>query len=183
MKVDKNLIIRQNQKTTIIAISDTEIGKIISTNSKRELSWEADKLQYANQINDLLVKYKRLDKIDSYHVLVMERLYPLQSRAYEYKRRMEFVSLFKEMLIELHEKGFAYGDLGYPTMFNVELNLHSSRTMFCTENVIITSNGIRLIDAERSVLLDDVGRAVFDNKKAMDFSGLHEIEIALSGSK
>jgi len=180
MNIDENSIIRQNPKTTIVAISDTEVGKIISSNSKRELTWEADKLQYANGINDLLVKYKRLDKINSYHVLVMERLYPLQSRAYELKRRMEFGSQFKVMLVELHEKGFAYGDLGYATKFDVEYN--DSRTVMATENVIITTRGIRLIDAERSVLLNDVGKEAFNNAIAMDLSGLYQVERALMGN-
>ena len=64
------------------ALSATEVVKSIHSNSMSELKLEAEKLKYAKNRNNLLVKFIRTDTINGINVLVTERHYPMQSRAF-----------------------------------------------------------------------------------------------------
>ena len=45
-------------------------------------------MKFSNAVNDLVVKFVRLDFLnDDTEMLVMERLYPMDFRAYEYEKR------------------------------------------------------------------------------------------------
>ncbi len=42
---------------TVIAISETEVGKIFSGDTRSDIGSEAQKMKFANSINDLVVKF------------------------------------------------------------------------------------------------------------------------------
>jgi hypothetical protein len=68
---------------TVIALSETEAGKLFFENTRSEIGSEAEKMKFANHINNLVVKFVRLDLLaDDTEVLVMERLYPIDFRAF-----------------------------------------------------------------------------------------------------
>ncbi|MBP7643967.1 MAG: hypothetical protein KA767_11535, partial [Saprospiraceae bacterium] len=48
----------------VIAISDTEVGKLFIDDSRSDIGSEAEKMKFANNINDLVVKFKRLEYND-----------------------------------------------------------------------------------------------------------------------
>ena len=74
---------------TVIAISETEAGKMFTGDTRSDIGSEAEKMKFANKINDLVVKFIRLDlQPDNLELLVMERLYPLDYRAYEFEKRV-----------------------------------------------------------------------------------------------
>ena len=71
---------------TVIALSETEVGKIFTGDTRSDIGSESLKLQFANKVNDLLVRFIRLDELnDEAKMLVMERLYPMDFWAYEYE--------------------------------------------------------------------------------------------------
>ncbi|HFA49332.1 MAG TPA: hypothetical protein ENJ95_09980 [Bacteroidetes bacterium] len=74
---------------TVVALSKKEVGKLFIGDSRSDIGSEAEKMKFANKINGLVAKYIRLDVYDNdSEMLVMERLYPLDFRAYEYERRL-----------------------------------------------------------------------------------------------
>ncbi len=70
---------------TVIVLSETEVAKLFTDDTRSDIGSEAEKLKFANTINQLLVKFVRLDynEVISAEMLVMERLMPLDFRAYE----------------------------------------------------------------------------------------------------
>jgi len=74
---------------TVIALSETEVAKLFLEDTRSDIGSEAEKMQYANEINGLIVKFIRLDVDEAMDadMLVMERLYPLDFRAYELEYR------------------------------------------------------------------------------------------------
>lgn len=159
--IDQNKVILQTPMVRVIALSETEVGKILYSNSRRELEWEAERLQYANSINDLLVVFKRIDTLGSQHMLVMERLYPIEVRAFEPEVCRGFFAVFQDKLSQLHESGFVFGDF--------------DRTRLSPGNVVLTMLGIRLLDAANSALRDDVGEAHFERVRLSDLDGLQAV--------
>jgi hypothetical protein len=68
---------------TVIALSETEAGKLFAGDTRSDIGSEAEKMQFANQVNGLVCKFLRLDFLnDETEMLVMERLYPMDIRAY-----------------------------------------------------------------------------------------------------
>ncbi|MCI4647389.1 hypothetical protein [Phaeodactylibacter sp.] len=69
---------------TVIALSSTEVAKLFVEDTRSGIGSEAEKMQYAHAVNDLVVKFIRLDIDEGLDadMLVMERLYPLDFRAY-----------------------------------------------------------------------------------------------------
>ena len=66
---------------TVIAISEAEVGKLFFGDTRSDIGSEAEKMRFANQVNDLVVKFIRLDMFDNDgEMLVMERLYPFDLR-------------------------------------------------------------------------------------------------------
>jgi hypothetical protein len=95
-----NEILIQTDNTIIVALSDTEIGKVILPNNVQfvdaktgkpvdlfgdnmpTLKSEMAALQYANSVNDLMPQFIKTQTWQSengaeYDMMVMERLYPL----------------------------------------------------------------------------------------------------------
>ncbi len=138
---------------TVIALSETEVGKIFTGDTRSDIGSEALKLQYANKINDLLVRFIRLDELnDEAEVLVMERLYPMDFRAYEYERRELWLDVFEDELHKLHKNGFVHRDLRRP----------SDMPGLSFDNIFLTQTGLRLIDVGISALREQVGERLFN---------------------
>ena len=138
---------------TVIALSETEVGKIFTGDTRSDIGSESLKLQFANKINDLLVRFVRLDELnDEAEMLVMERLYPMDFRAYEYERRELWLGVFEEELRQLHTNGFVHRDLRRP----------SDMPGLSFDNIFLTSTGLRLIDVGISALREQVGERLFD---------------------
>lgn len=138
---------------TVIALTETEVGKIFAGDSRSDIGSEAEKLKFANHVNDLLVKFIRLDISEELNsdMLVMERLYPMDYRAYEFSVRELQFEVFVDELAELHKAGFVHRDLKRPS------NIGGERF----DNIFLTSTGLRLIDVGISALKTQVGERLF----------------------
>ena len=140
-------------QNTVIALSKTEVAKLFLEDTRSDIGSEAEKMQYANEINSLIVKFIRLDVEETMDadMLVMERLYPLDFRAYELERRELWLDVFEDELRGLHEAGFVHRDLRRP----------SDMPGMRFDNIFLTEQGIRLIDVGISALRDKVGDRLF----------------------
>ena len=138
---------------TVIALSETEVGKIFTGDTRSDIGSESLKLQFANKVNDLLVRFIRLDELnDEAEMLVMERLYPMDFRAYEYERRELWLDVFEDELRQLHKNGFVHRDLRRP----------SDMPGLTFDNIFLTPTGLRLIDVGISALLEQEGERLFN---------------------
>ncbi|WP_301924023.1 hypothetical protein [Ferruginibacter sp.] len=70
---------------TVIVISDAEVAKLFIGDTRSEIGSEAEKMQFSNTVNNLVVKFVRLDynEILQAEMLLMERIHPIDFRAYE----------------------------------------------------------------------------------------------------
>ncbi len=137
---------------TVIALSETEAGKLFAGDSRSDIGSEGEKMRFANQINGLLVNFIRLDIYnDETEMLVMERLYPYDFRAFELERRQLWLDLFKSELAELHKAGFVHRDLKRP----------SEVVGQPFDNILLTHKGFRLVDVGVSALRAQVGEKLF----------------------
>ena len=67
---------------TVIVISETEVGKVFTEDTRSDIGSEAEKMKFANKINGLVARFIRLDVYgNDAELLVIERLYPLDYRA------------------------------------------------------------------------------------------------------
>ena len=152
---------------TVIVLSETEVGKLFTGDTRSEIGSEAEKMKFANGINSLVVKFIRLDFNDAIQaeMLVMERIYPLDFRSYEVEIRELWLDVFEEELKQLHENGFAHRDLKRP----------SNITGLTFDNILLTKEGLRLIDVGISALRQQVGDTIFgkyveiENKETAEF--------------
>ena len=139
---------------TVIVLSDTEVAKLFTEDTRSDIGSEAKKMKYANAINGLMVKFIRLeynDDLDA-EMLVMERLKPLDFRAYEVELRTLWYSVFEDELTALHRAGFVHRDLKRPSNIGGE----------AFDNILLTEQGLRLIDVGISALRDEVNNKIFD---------------------
>ena len=143
----------QGASNTVIALSTTEVAKLFTDDTRSDIGSEAEKMQCANRINSLVVKFIRLDLDEAkrWEMLVMERLYPLDFRTYEYEARTLQMDVFEEELRQLHDAGFVHRDLRRP----------SSEPGEVFDNIFLTERGIRLIDTGISALRSSVGEKLF----------------------
>ncbi len=137
---------------TVIALSDTEVAKIFTGDTRSDIGSEAEKMKFANSINGLVVQFIRLDEFgEEGEMLVMERLFPLDFRAFEYEKRELFLDVFEDELSKLHASGFVHRDIRRP----------SDMPGLTFDNIFLTQNGIRLIDVGISALKHQVGERLF----------------------
>ncbi|MGB3777061.1 MAG: hypothetical protein WA960_01785 [Tunicatimonas sp.] len=143
----------QGANNTVIALSTTEVAKLFTEDTRSDIGSEAEKMQYANRINDLVVDFIRLDldEAKGWEMLVMERLYPLDFRTYAYEARTLQIDVFAEELQQLHNAGFVHRDLRRP----------SSEAGEIFDNIFLTERGFRLIDTGISALRTSVGEKLF----------------------
>jgi serine/threonine protein kinase len=138
---------------TVIVISETEVGKLFTGDTRSEIGSEALKMQFANSVNSLISKFIRLEFNEAIQseMLVMERIYPIDFRSYEIEIRELWYDVFEDDLKELHAAGFVHRDLKRP----------SNIGGLAFDNVLLTTNGLRLIDVGISALREQVGEKIF----------------------
>ena len=85
-------------------------------------------------------------------MLVMERIYPIDFRAYEVEKRELWIDVFEDELKQLHNNGFVHRDLKRP----------SGLDGLSFDNVLLTTTGLRLIDVGISALKSQVNNIIFD---------------------
>jgi serine/threonine protein kinase len=138
---------------TVIALSETEVGKLFIGDTRSDIGSEAEKMKFANIINDLVVRFIRLDvneELDS-DMLVMERIYPMDFRAHEVGKRELWLDMFEDELRQLHQAGFVHRDIQRPS------DIPGLRY----DNIFLTNTGLRLIDVGISALRKQVGERLF----------------------
>jgi serine/threonine protein kinase len=150
----------------VIALNEHEVGKLFNGDTRSDIGSESEKMKYANAVNDLVVKFIRLDDKEDLQseVLVMERLYPMDYRAYEFSKRELWLDVFTDEIIQLHLAGFVHRDLKRPS------NIPGDRF----DNIFLTDQGLRLIDVGISAIQSQVGDRLF--QKFVD-EELKEIEL------
>lgn len=150
----------------VIALSDTEVAKLFTEDTRSDIGSEAEKMQFANRVNELVVKFIRLDRDETqdWDMLVMERIYPIDYRSYEVEKRELWMQVFEDELKQLHAAGFVHHDLRRPS------NIPGDRF----DNIMLTPSGIRLIDVGVSALRNKVGDVIFDKMVANELEELEQ---------
>jgi serine/threonine protein kinase len=148
----KYALLSEGANGQVVELTQTTCAKIFELG---EASREADLMKVANSINGLLCNHIKVEPTSEYskELLVMERLYPLQYRAITLNQREQFFNKFLTELKELHSRGFAHWDVKRPA--------HVATGERLWDNIVLTPQGLRLIDTGNSVLQDD-----FDFKEA-----------------
>lgn len=137
----------------VIALNEIEVGKIFSDDTRSDIGSEAAKMKFANTVNDLVVKFVRMDydEANNWDLLVMERLLPLDYRGFEIEKRELWFDVFEDELKQLHANGFVHRDLKRPS------NISGDRF----DNILLTHTGLRLIDVGIAALQSQVGNKLF----------------------
>lgn len=150
---------------TVIALSETEVGKVFTGNTRSDIGSEADKMKFANTVNSLVVKFIRLDLFgDEGELLVMERLFPWDFRAFEFEKRELLLDVFEDELRQLHHAGFVHRDLRRP----------SDMPGLTFDNILLTPQSLRLIDVGISALRTQVGERLFEHFVSQEIAELEE---------
>ncbi len=150
---------------TVIALSETEAGKLFTGDTRSDIGSEAVKMQFANKVNGLTVRFIRLDILnEASEMLVMERLYPMDFRAFEYEKREIWLEVLEDELHQLHKAGFVHRDIRRPS----DMPGHSF------DNIFLTLQGLRLIDLGISALKDQVGEKLFERFVSQEIQELQE---------
>lgn len=138
----------RGENNEVVALSDAEVAKIFTGDTRSDIGSEAEKMQFANRVNGLVVGFRRLDldEENDREMLVMERLYPLDYRAWEVEKRELAFEVFADELHQLHRHGFVHRDLFRPKQH---------------DNVSLTERDLRLIDTGISALREKVGERLF----------------------
>ena len=151
MKIPRLLSTGDSNK--VIVLSGTEVGKMFVDDTRSDIGSEAEKMKFANSVNNLVCRFIRLDYDEALqaNLLVMERIYPIDYRAHEVEKRELWLEVFEHELKELHEAGFVHHDLKRP----------SNISGLAFDNILLTNEGLRLIDVGISVLKTQVGDKLF----------------------
>ena len=139
---------------TVIVLSDMEVAKLYLKDTRSDIGSEAEKMKYANGVNGLVVRFVRLDYDENLQaeMLVMERIRPIDYRAYEVEIRELWLDVFEDELRALHQAGFVHRDLKRP----------SDIGGLAFDNILLTEQGLRLIDVGISALRSQVGLRIFE---------------------
>lgn len=165
MKKRYPLTLSSGTNNTVIALTESEVGKIFAGDTRSDIGSEAEKMKFANQVNDLIVRFIRLDELNQEaEMLVMERLYPMDLRAYEYEKRELWLEVLEDELKALHQAGFVHRDLRRP----------SDIVGLPFDNILLTSQGFRLIDVGISALESQVGERLFKRFVMQELKELEE---------
>lgn len=165
IKIGKSMydVLSKGDNATVIALSNTQVAKLFSLGNVCAKQ-EYHLLQQANKINNLLVKVIEQKYSDDYNyeLLIMERLRIEQYRSFSILERKSMLNEFNSSLSQLHDNGFAHGDIKRPNTF-INGNLW--------DNICTTYNGIRLIDVGCSVINTD---SLFESKVKQDQTNFEE---------
>ena len=150
----------------VIVLSDTEVAKLFIGDTRSDIGSEAEKMKFANVINKLVAQFTRLDFDEDLQaeMLVMERIYPIDYRAYEVERRELWWEVFEQEMEQLHNGGFVHRDIKRP----------SNLTGLAFDNILLTNEGLRLIDVGISALRPQVGDKLFDKYLETELQELAE---------
>ncbi|MEO6231278.1 MAG: hypothetical protein ABJB11_20075 [Ferruginibacter sp.] len=137
----------------VIALTENEVAKLFVGDTRSDIGSEAEKMQFANTTNDLVVKFLRLDYDETLQadMLVMERIYPIDFRAHEVEKRALWMDVFTSEITQLHQAGFVHRDIRRPSDISGQP----------FDNVLLTNTGIRLIDVGISAMQSKVGNLLF----------------------
>ncbi len=151
----KNLL-SSGVNNRVIALSETEVAKIFEGETRSFINSEAEKMRYANNINSLVCKFHRLgyDEENKWDMLIMERIHAFEFRSFEIGKREILFETFEGYLKELHQKGFVHRDLHRPS---------SDPLGEKYDNILLTTEGLRLIDVGISAIKNEIDEAVFYN--------------------
>ncbi len=138
----------------VIVLSDTEVAKLFVADTRSDIGSESEKMKYANVINGLVTNFRRMDFDETLQaeMLVMERIYPIDFRAYEVEKRALWIEVFEDELSQLHANGFVHRDLKRP----------SGLDGLSFDNILLTDTGLRLIDVGISALKSQVNNKIFE---------------------
>ena len=150
----------------VVALSETEVAKLFIGDTRSDIGSEAEKMKYANNVNGLIAKFVRLDFDETMEaeMLVMERIFPIDYRAYEVEKRELWWEVFEHEIKELHKAGFVHRDIKRP----------SNLSGLAFDNILLTSSGLRLIDVGISALRTQVGDKLFDKYIETELTELAE---------
>jgi serine/threonine protein kinase len=145
---------------TVIVLSDSEVAKLFTGDTRSDIGSEAEKMKYANTVNTLVVKFVNLTYNEELQaeMLVMERIKPIDFRAYEVEIRELWLDVFEDELMALHQAGFVHRDLKRP----------SDIGGLAFDNILLTEQGLRLIDVGISALKTQVGDIIFAKYVAIE---------------
>lgn len=145
---------------TVIVLSDTEVAKLFTDDTRSDIGSEAEKMKFANAINGLMVKFIHLEYNEDLEaeMLVMERLKPMDFRAYEVEMRSLWWNVFEDELTTLHKAGFVHRDLKRP----------SNIGGLAFDNILLTDQGLRLIDVGISAIRTQVNEKIFSKYLEME---------------
>ncbi len=152
---------------TVIVLSDSEVGKLFIDDTRSDIGSEAEKMKFANAINNLVVKFVRLEYNEALNaeMLIMERIQPIDYRAYEFEIRELWFDMFQNEINALHNAGFVHRDI--KRLSNI------GGLQF--DNILLTTQGLRLIDVGISAIKCQVGENIFnkylevENKEILEF--------------
>lgn len=126
---------------------------------------EADLLNQANQVNNLLVKSFgiQISEDYQYELLTMERLYGLQYRFIDVEERVELFNALVKQVKELHKAGLTHWDIKRPS------HVCDTPERYW-DNIILTPQGLRLIDMGNAVTSEDpdFDDAVLDDLQSLE---------------
>ena len=164
MKYPRLLSTGANNK--VIALNDEEVAKLFEAGSRSDLGSEAAKMQFANQVNGLVAKFIRLDYNENLQseMLVMERIFPIDYRALEVEKRLLFLEVFLDEIKQLHDAGFVHRYIKRPSSISGQPY----------DNILLTTQGLRLIDVGISALRSQVSARIFDKYLEVEQAELAE---------
>jgi serine/threonine protein kinase len=150
----------------VIALTETEVAKLFIDDTRSDIGSEAEKMKFANGVNDLVARFVRIDYDEALQaeLLVMERIYPIDYRAYEVEQRELWFSVFEDKLLQLHQAGFVHRHIKRP----------SNLSGLAFDNILLTTSGIRLIDVGISALRAQVGDNLFEKYRQTELQELLE---------
>ncbi len=139
---------------TVIALNVNEAAKLFTGDTRSDIGSESEKMKFANSINELVVKFIKMDYSEEFQaeLLIMERLIPLDFRAYEVEKREIWIEVFEDELNSLHKAGFVHRDIKRPEGIGG----------MDYDNILLTNSGLRLIDVGISALRSQVGQKIFE---------------------
>lgn len=152
----------------VIALTEKEVAKLFVGDTRSDVGSEAEKMQFSNSINDLVVKFIRLDYDETLQadMLVMERVYPIDFRAHEVEKRALWMDVFISEINQLHQAGFAHRDIRRPSDISGQP----------FDNILLTNTGIRLIDVGISAMQTKVGNMLFNKYIEIELKELAEFK-------